>query len=99
MFGGYNGQNYMGDTWVWDSIAQKWTQEFPTTKPTPVALPMLFTDPVSGHAEMVGGAMASSTRTRHGSGQGRTGSHSIRQPCSGPVARRLSRTTSTGTTS
>ncbi len=55
MFGGYNGQNYMGDTWAWDGVTQKWTQQSPAKKPTPVTLPMLFTDPVSGHAEMVGG--------------------------------------------
>jgi len=55
MFGGFNGSQYMGDTWVWDGIAQTWTQESPATQPTAVTLPMLFTDPLNGHAEMVGG--------------------------------------------
>lgn len=54
LFGGYNG-NYLGDTWLWDGVAQTWTQATPSTQPTAVTLPMLFTDPVSGRAEMVGG--------------------------------------------
>lgn len=55
LFGGFNGSQYMGDTWVWDGIAQTWTQQSPATIPTPVTLPMMFTDPLNGHAEMVGG--------------------------------------------
>lgn len=55
MFGGYNGNNYLGDTWVWDGVAQTWTQQSPSTMPTAVTLPMLFTDPLNGRAEMVGG--------------------------------------------
>lgn len=55
MFGGYDGRNYLGDTWIWDGVAQIWTQAHPTTLPTPVTLPMLYTDPLSKHAGMVGG--------------------------------------------
>jgi len=55
MFGGFNGSQYLGDTWIWDGAAQTWTQANPTAKPTPVTLPMMFTDPLNGHAEMVGG--------------------------------------------
>jgi hypothetical protein len=55
MFGGFNGRNYLGDTWVWDGVAQTWTEQNPTILPTPVTLPMLYTDPVTGHAGMVGG--------------------------------------------
>ena len=55
MFGGYNGTNYLGDTWIWDGGSQTWTQANPTHLPTPVTLPMMFTDPLNGHASMVGG--------------------------------------------
>jgi len=55
MFGGFDGSQYMGDTWLWDGSSQTWTQATPITNPTPVTLPMLFTDPLSGHAAMVGG--------------------------------------------
>lgn len=55
MFGGYNGTNYLGDTWIWDGATETWTQANPTRVPTAVTLPMMFSDPVSGRAEMVGG--------------------------------------------
>jgi len=55
MFGGFNGSQYMGDTWLWDGAAQTWTQANPATNPTAVTLPMLFSDPLNGHVEMVGG--------------------------------------------
>jgi hypothetical protein len=55
MFGGYNGSQYMGDTWIWNGVAQTWTQKHPSTLPTAVTLPMMFSDPVNGRAEMVGG--------------------------------------------
>jgi hypothetical protein len=55
MFGGFDGSQYLGDTWIWDGTVQTWTQANPTTLPTPVTLPMAFTDPLSGHASMVGG--------------------------------------------
>ena len=55
MFGGYDGSNYLGDTWIWDGVAQTWTKAHPTTLPTPVTLPMLYTDPLNKHTGMVGG--------------------------------------------
>jgi len=55
MFGGFNGTQYMGDTWIWDGRAQTWTEANPTSVPKAVTLPMLFTDPVNGHAAMIGG--------------------------------------------
>ncbi len=55
MFGGFNGSQYLGDTWVWDGVAQTWTQANPATLPTAVTLPMMYTDPINGHAGMVGG--------------------------------------------
>jgi len=55
MFGGFSGSQYLGDTWIWDGAARIWTQATPATQPTPVTLPMVFTDPLNGHAEMVGG--------------------------------------------
>jgi len=55
LFGGYDGSNYLGDTWIWDGLAQSWTQATPATQPTAVSLPMSFSDPVNGRAEMFGG--------------------------------------------
>lgn len=55
MFGGFNGNNYLGDTWIWDGSTQSWTQANPAHMPTAVTLPMMFSDPVNGHAEMIGG--------------------------------------------
>ncbi len=55
MFGGFDGSQYLGDTWIWDGKAQTWTQANPMTQPTPVTLPMMYTDPLNGHAGMVGG--------------------------------------------
>lgn len=55
MFGGYNGANYLNDTWLFDGKTLTWTQAFPTTVPPAVAGPMLFSDPVNGHADMFGG--------------------------------------------
>jgi hypothetical protein len=55
MFGGFNGSQYIGDTWIWDGVSETWTQASPSTLPTPVTLPMMFTDPKNGHAEMFGG--------------------------------------------
>ena len=55
MFGGFNGNQYLGDTWIWDGVAQTWVKAQPTSRPTPVTLPMLYTDPLNGHAGMIGG--------------------------------------------
>jgi hypothetical protein len=55
MFGGYNGNQYLGDTWIWDGVAQIWVKAHPSSRPTPVTLPMLYSDPLNGHAGMIGG--------------------------------------------
>jgi hypothetical protein len=55
LFGGFNGSQYLGDTWIWDGAAGTWTQANPTHVPTAVTLPMMFSDPINGHAEMFGG--------------------------------------------
>lgn len=55
LFGGFDGRNYLNDTWLWDGATRTWTQAFPTTVPPAVAGPMLFSDPVNGHADMYGG--------------------------------------------
>lgn len=55
MFGGFNGSQYLGDTWIWDGVTGTWSEGTPTTLPDPVTLPMLFTDPGTGHAAMFGG--------------------------------------------
>jgi hypothetical protein len=55
LFGGFNGNDYLGDTWIWDGSARTWTEASPATRPTPVTLPMMYTDPLNGHAGMIGG--------------------------------------------
>ena len=55
LFGGFDGRNYLNDTWLWDGKTRTWSQANPTTVPTGVAGPMLFSDPVNGHADMYGG--------------------------------------------
>ena len=89
MFGGYNGNQYLGDTWIWDGVAQIWAQAHPTTRPTPVTLPMLYTDPLNGHVGMIGGFVETFTRTSRGSGRARTGNFAILRPGCGHVEPRL----------
>jgi len=55
MFGGYDGSSYLGDTWVWDGATSSWSSPATTASPVAVSLPMGFTDPVTGHAMMIGG--------------------------------------------
>jgi hypothetical protein len=55
LFGGFNGTQYLGDTWLWDGATETWSEASPTTLPDPVTLPMMFTDPKTGHACMFGG--------------------------------------------
>jgi len=55
MFGGYDGTGYLGDTWLWDGTSETWSEASPAHLPTAVTLPMMFMDPVNGHAEMFGG--------------------------------------------
>lgn len=55
LFGGYNGHQFLGDTWSFDGSTSTWTQEHPTTSPTAVTGPMMFTDPANGRADEYGG--------------------------------------------
>lgn len=55
LFGGYDGHHDLGDTWTWDGRSREWTEEHPATLPKAVTGPMLFTDPISGRVDMIGG--------------------------------------------
>jgi hypothetical protein len=55
MFGGFDTNQYLQDTWLWDGAASTWTQAQMTTSPPRATGAMLFTDPVSGSAMMFGG--------------------------------------------
>ena len=55
LFGGFDGSQYLGDTWIWDGATETWAEATPITRPDPVTLPMMFTDPKTGHAAMFGG--------------------------------------------
>lgn len=55
LFGGYNGSSYLGDTWLWDGTTSTWTQASPTTSPKAVTGPMVFTDPLNGRVDVMGG--------------------------------------------
>jgi hypothetical protein len=54
LFGGYNGA-YLGDTWIWNGASGTWSPASPATSPKAVTGPMLFTDPMNGHAIVYGG--------------------------------------------
>ena len=54
LFGGYNGTNYLDDTWLWDGSTLQWTQATPAHHPPAVTGPMLFPDP-NGRADLFGG--------------------------------------------
>jgi hypothetical protein len=54
LFGGFNGA-YLGDTWIWNGATSTWSAANPATSPKAVTGPMLFTDPVNGHAIVYGG--------------------------------------------
>ncbi len=55
LFGGYDGTTHLADTWVWDGTSLTWTFVPTVTAPPGVSLPMMFTDPTTGHAIMIGG--------------------------------------------
>jgi hypothetical protein len=55
MYGGFDGHRYLGDTWIWDGTSMTWSPAYPSTQPPSVTGPMLFTDPVNGHVDMIGG--------------------------------------------
>lgn len=54
LFGGFNGR-YLNDTWTWNGATSAWTHVYPAHKLTPVTAPMGFTDPINGHADVIGG--------------------------------------------
>jgi len=54
LFGGYDGSNYLGDTWLWDGSTVQWTQATPNNHPPAVTGPMWFPDP-NGRADLFGG--------------------------------------------
>jgi hypothetical protein len=54
LFGGYDGRNYLGDTWLWDGATSQWTAAKTAHRPTPVTGPMLFPDP-NGRVDLFGG--------------------------------------------
>ena len=54
LFGGYNGRQDLGDTWLWDGTTSTWTQVTPGHSPTAVTGPMVFTDP-NGRVDEFGG--------------------------------------------
>jgi hypothetical protein len=72
LFGGFSGRQYLGDTWLWDGNALRWTRAAPIHSPPAVTGPMVFTDP-NGHVDDLAVSMATSTRQRCGSGTDRTG--------------------------
>jgi hypothetical protein len=55
MFGGYDGHHDLGDTWVWDGATSTWTKRSPASSPPALTGPMMFTDPLNGHADLFGG--------------------------------------------
>jgi hypothetical protein len=55
MFGGFDGHDYLDDTWLWDGRSRTWARGAPRHVPPAVTGPCLFTDPVNGHVDMVGG--------------------------------------------
>jgi hypothetical protein len=54
LYGGFDGANYLGDTWLWDGRTSQWTQAAPAHQPPAVTGPMLFPDP-NGRVDYFGG--------------------------------------------
>ena len=54
LFGGYDGTNYLGDTWLWDGSTLQWMEATPDHRPPAVTGPMLFPDS-NGSADLFGG--------------------------------------------
>ena len=55
LFGGYDGTNHLGDTWLWDGATSTWQKATPKHSPTKATSPMLFTDPLNGSVDKIGG--------------------------------------------
>ena len=54
LFGGYDGQSDLGDTWLWDGATGTWTQANPARSPKAVTGPMVFTG-LRGRVDEFGG--------------------------------------------
>jgi len=64
LFGGTNGQSYLGDTWTWDGV--DWTEQHPATSP-PAGLGMgMAYDAARGQVVMFGGEGNTNTWTWDG---------------------------------
>jgi N-acetylneuraminic acid mutarotase len=55
MFGGFNTNKFLRDTWVWDGATSTWTQVSMVKSPQHMTGAALFTDPLTGDAMMFGG--------------------------------------------
>ncbi len=55
LYGGYDGTTWLHDTWLFEAATRTWVQQFPATQPQRATGPMLFTDPLTGDADMFGG--------------------------------------------
>jgi len=55
LFGGFDGNGYLGDTWLWNGANGSWENVASATSAPAVTSPRLFTDPASGRVTMFGG--------------------------------------------
>ncbi len=55
LFGGWDGLQRLGDTWVWDGSTSKWTEKRGKSRPGAKSGAMGFRDPTTGHAMIFGG--------------------------------------------
>jgi len=55
MFGGWDGQKRLGDTWAWDRKRERWIRQKTGGGPAPMSGAMGFLDPSSNHAFLIGG--------------------------------------------
>jgi hypothetical protein len=56
MFGGFsNSDGYFGDTWIFDGATGSWAAASPGLSPPAVTTPSVFTDPLTGSADLYGG--------------------------------------------
>ena len=55
LFGGFDTNTYLQDTWLWDGATSTWSQALLTKSPPRATGVMMFTDPKTGRAMMFGG--------------------------------------------
>ena len=55
LFGGYDGNRYLNETWMWDGAVMQWTQVHPKASPHGSTAPAVFTDPKFGTVTTYGG--------------------------------------------